>query len=95
MKPMPLIATTAVLCFVGWFAFGKGGLWEMHRLRQRQERQTQKLAELEARRDYLKQRLADLKANDPQALEQAARDFGLVAPGETIYEIKVEPDKKK
>jgi cell division protein FtsB len=91
---MPLILIASVLCFGGWFALGSGGLWDMYSLRQRYQRQQKQISELKARRDYLQQRLASLKDKDELALEQAARDFGLVAKGETVYEIKVEPEKK-
>jgi len=94
LRPMPLIVLAAVLCFSGWFVIGSGGLWDCHHLRERQAWQRQQIAELTARRDYVKQQLADLKKKDERALEQAARDFGLVAPGETVYEFKIEPAPK-
>jgi cell division protein FtsB len=94
LRPLPLIMVAGTLCFVGWYVLGSGGVWDAYSLKQRYVRQQQQIAELKSRRDYLQQRLDDVKKKDELALEQSARDFGLVAPGETIYEIKVDSASK-
>jgi cell division protein FtsB len=88
---MPLILTAGLLCLTGWFVLGMGGLWDIYQLRQRFNRQQTHIAELRARKEWLQVQLADLKEKKDLALESAARGYGLVAPGETVYEIKVEP----
>ncbi len=93
VRPMPLILIAGFLCLSGWFAFGSGGLWDSYSLRQRYARQQAHITELQARKEWLKTRLADLKDKKELALEHAARDYGLVAPGETVYEIKVDSTK--
>ena len=93
LRPVPLLIIAGVLCFSGWFVFGTGGLWDSYQLRERYLRQQAEIADLQAKKEWLAKQLADLKANDELALEQAARNYGLVASEETIYEIKVEPAK--
>lgn len=83
----------AFLGFAGWFVFGKGGLWETYRLRRQWQLQAAQALELEAMRDSLNAYLAALQAGDPLALERAAREHGLVAPNETIYEVKIDTTK--
>ncbi len=94
LRPLPIISVAGFLCFGGWFVFGSGGLLDSYHLRQRYERQQAHIAELKEREAWLRAQLADLKDRKELALEQAARDYGLVAPGETVYEIKVEPAPK-
>lgn len=66
-------------------------MWDCYQLRKRYERQQAQIAELKARKEWLQVQLAELKDKKELALESVARDYGLVAPGETVYEIKVEP----
>ena len=95
LRPMPIISTAGLLCFGGWFVFGSGGVWDSYDLRKRYERQQAHIAELKEREVWLRAQLADLKDQKELALEQAARAYGLVAPGETVYEIKVDPAPQK
>lgn len=94
LRPMPLMLIASVLCFSGWFVLGGGGVWDSYQLRCRYERQQKQISELQSKRDWLQQRLGSLKRKDELALEHAARNFGLVAPGETIYEIKIDSTTK-
>lgn len=94
VRPMPLIILAGALCFGGWYVLGSGGVWDSYSLRQRYVRQQEQISELKAKRDYMQKKLDALRNKDDLAYEQAARDFGLVAKGETIYQIKVDSTRK-
>ncbi len=78
-----------------WFVFGKSGVWASHELRQQKIAQMKEIYRLEEQKRVLQQYLNSLKAGDELALERAARDRGFVAPGETLYDIRIEPDTTK
>lgn len=78
----------------GVFLFGGNGLWRSLTLARR-------IRDLEARVDSLarvneqmKQRLQKLTEGDLRTLEEEARSHGLVKPGERVYLLRSESDKK-
>jgi len=88
----------AALCTViagTWFVFGKTGVWASHRLRVQKQAQLAEIEQLEEHKQALQKYLAALRAGDELALEKAARDRGFVAPNETIYSIRIEPDTSR
>ncbi|MCX6601034.1 MAG: septum formation initiator family protein [bacterium] len=93
LRPLPILAILAGLLFTPWFVFGRTGVWDSGRLQAKKRAQTEKIRLLEAKKQRLESCLAALKKGDEQALERAAREQDFVGPGETIYEIRVEPSK--
>ena len=93
LRPIPILAILAGLLFTPWFVFGRSGVWDSWRLQKKECAQTEKIRLLEVRKQRLESCLAALKKGDEQALERAAREQDFVGPGETIYEIRVEPSK--
>jgi cell division protein FtsB len=95
-SPVPVAMGVALLVFAAWFVFGEAGLWNRHQFRQQRDKQAEEIEFLEAQKKQLTTQLTALKAKDELALETAARNLGLVAQDETIYEIKVaKPDSGK
>ena len=95
LRPVPITLTLAVLAFATWFVFGQFGLYHRHKLRTQWAQQETRIDFLEAHKQKLQQDLDALKAKDETALQTAARDFGLVAQDETIYELKVVKGEEK
>ena len=93
LRPIPILATVSFAVVLSWYAFGKDGLWHSYQLRKTRSAQAEQLHQLELRKKQLSEYLAALKAGDEVALERAARDLKLAAPGETVYDIQVEPKK--
>jgi cell division protein FtsB len=89
LRPLPIIGMVGILSFVSWFMFGNAGVWSSHKLRKQKLAQAAEIRQLEAAKHQLEAYYAALKAQDVAALERAARERGLVAAGETIYEIQV------
>jgi cell division protein FtsB len=90
LKPGPIVLACAALAVVGWFVYGRDGLWERHKLMQRYDLQAEQIVGLKQQKAELEQYLAALAAKQPAAMEKAARKYHMVAPGEMIYEVKVE-----
>ena len=93
LKPGPIVLSCATLAFAAWFTFGRDGLWARHQLALRYDLQAQQLAELQREKADLERYLADLTAHNSAAMEQAARNYHMVAPGELIYEVKLDPPR--
>ena len=93
LRPLPILAILAGLLFTPWFVFGRSGVWDSGRLQTKKRAQTENIRLLEAKKQRLEGYLAALKKGDERALERAAREQDFVGPGETIYEIRVEPPK--
>jgi cell division protein FtsB len=94
LRPLPIVTMAGTLTFCAWFAFGPGGLWDNYQLQKQKRDQAAQIRLLEDRRQMLQKYLDDLRAGDELAMERAAREHGLVGPGETIYNIQVEPNHK-
>jgi len=94
LRPVPILSIVAVLAVGSWFALGEEGLWVSYKLRQTRAQQAAQIRQLEARKKELADYLTALKAGDEVALERAARSLKLAAPNETIYDIKVEAQKR-
>jgi cell division protein FtsB len=93
-RPFLVLLILGSLGFVAWFGFGPEGLWDSYRLEKQKLAQADQIRKLEAEKQQLATYLNALKANDDVALERAARDRGFVGPGEVIYDIKVDPDRR-
>jgi cell division protein FtsB len=93
-RPLLILLILGSLGFVAWFSIGPDGLWDSYRLQKQKLAQADQIRKLETEKQQLATYLAALKANDDVALERAARQRGFVAPGETIYDIKVDPDRR-
>lgn len=65
----------------------EAGILQVHKLQQQHEELTVEARALEARRDFLSQRIELLEVRDPQTLESIAREKNLVYPGDTVYRI--------
>ncbi|MDD5087300.1 MAG: septum formation initiator family protein [bacterium] len=92
-RPLSIVAV-CFLAFSGWFTFGKAGLWDARELRSERHAQQDEIQLLEQRKLALQNYLTSLRAGDELAFERAARARGFVGPGETIYKIRIEPEKK-
>jgi cell division protein FtsB len=92
---LPLILGGSVLFLAGasWFVFSDGGLyqgWDLQKRKAEQDREVQRLTE---QKEELLAYLNALKAGDELALQRAAREKGLLAPDETVYNVKVDVTK--
>ncbi len=92
LRPLPIIGILGTLAFAGWYSFGVSGVWSSYKLRQQKQTQAARIRQLELQKQQLVAYYAALKTQDVAAYERAAREHGLVAPGETIYEIKIEAE---
>jgi cell division protein FtsB len=90
LRPLPIVAVVFAIALAAWFVLGQDGLWNSWKVRRNLRAQAAQIAELEAKKLELQKYLASLKAGDDLALERAAREHGLVASNETIYEVKVD-----
>ncbi|MBI5060107.1 septum formation initiator family protein [candidate division KSB1 bacterium] len=90
LKPGPIVVASGLIAFAAWFVYGRDGLWERHKLAVRYELQAAQIAGLQQEKVELERYLSDLTAKEPAAMEQAARNYHMVAPGELIYEVKVQ-----
>jgi cell division protein FtsB len=81
---------TGFALFAVWFVFGKNGLRETYRLKRQYEAQAAEIERLEETKQQLAEYLKALVERDELALETAARYYGLVAPDEIIYDIKID-----
>ncbi len=84
-----LAAGAAVIGYAVIFVFGDSGIWDYHQLTELYDARAEQIAELEREKVSLKAYLTALNDKDEAALERAAREIGLVGPGERIYEIQV------
>jgi cell division protein FtsB len=90
LKPIPLLATAVILGGAAWFVIGPNGIWDACRLRKEKWAQRDQIARLEAQKQSLQTYYTALKSGDDVALERAAREHGLVAANEFIYEVKID-----
>ncbi len=93
-RPKIIIGSTLAVLASVWFVFGEAGIWDSHKMSNQFEVQAEQIAQLEAEKKHLEGYLEALKKGDETALENAARDYSLVAPGERIYEIQVTESAK-
>ena len=84
-----------ILLVLGLFLFGGDGIWSSLVT-------SRKIAKLEARIDSLEnlnrlmsERIEGLKKLDPQVLEEEARGHGLIKPGEKVYVMQPEKERRK
>jgi cell division protein FtsB len=94
MRPLPIAIVLAVIGGGSLFTFGDGGVWDSCKLRKTSYAQAEQIRQLEAQKKQLADYLTALKSGDEVALERAARELKLAASNETIYDIKVEPQKR-
>jgi cell division protein FtsB len=94
LRPLPILGVLLTLAVAAWYVFGPAGVLSSYRLYQQKQAQAAHIRQLEAKRQELSDYYAALKAQDVAALERAAREHGLVAPGEMIYEIKIDEPKR-
>lgn len=95
LRPLPIIVIVAVLGYCGWFSFGSGGLYESYKLERRKNAHSEEISRLEQRKQRLAEYLAALRSGNDLAMERAARERGLVASNEVIYDIRVAPQPEK
>lgn len=89
LRPVPIVLTVALLVFAVWFVYGENGIHQRSKLTDQWVDQNGKIQFLKDQKKELEHTLAALREKDEKALEAAARDYGLVAPDEKIYEIKL------
>jgi len=65
----------------------EAGALQVHALEQQHNRLTAEARALEARRDFLSQRIELLEVQDLQTLEAVAREKNMIHPGDTVYRI--------
>ncbi len=70
----------------------EAGLLQVRELKQQHSELTTEARALEARREFLTERLALLEQGDPHTLEEVAREKNLIYPGDTVYRIHYSPD---
>jgi cell division protein FtsB len=93
LKPIPIAATLLLLAGGTWFVLGPNGMWDAYRLRKEKWAQRDQIARLEAQKEKLQKYYGALKTGDEFALERAAREHGLVASNEFIYDVKIDSTK--
>jgi cell division protein FtsB len=93
LRPILMLLIVGGVGFSTWFVFGNGGLWSSYHLRSEKLAQAEKIRQLELKEKKLAEYLSALRAGNELAMERAARDHGLVATNETIYDIKVDAAK--
>jgi cell division protein FtsB len=76
------------LAMATYVVFDREAGWlQVHALEQQHNRLTAEARALEARRDFLSQRIELLEVRDPQTLEAVAREKNMIYPGDTVYRI--------
>jgi cell division protein FtsB len=93
-KIVVLAVACVLLILIVTALFGKKGVMELRRSRRTLAAHTERIRELEARRDRLEAEIRRLES-DPRAVEKAAREkLGLAAPGEKVIVDPALPVKK-
>jgi len=76
------------------FLFGGKGLWETGVLRHRVSDLEAGIDSLQRVNELMRKKLEALKSLSPQAIEEEARGLGMVKPGEKVYLLKPESQRK-
>jgi cell division protein FtsB len=91
LRPLPIAVTLAVMVYAVWFVAGNNGLYQRSKTHEVWLKQAEEIRFREAQQKKLEEKVAALRDKDDAAMEAAAREHGLVAPDENIYEYKL-PD---
>ncbi len=76
------------------FLFGGDGLWSSLILSGRVTQLEARIDSLESINRQMQRRIEGLKARDPEILEEEARSHGMIKPGEKVYIMHPESDRK-
>lgn len=85
------IAGAGTLAFGLWYYFGDGGVRDANVLRATYSEQQSVISERELQKQELATYLAAVQRGDEQALELAARRYGLVGENEFLWKVVPEP----
>ncbi|MBS1262345.1 MAG: hypothetical protein MAG453_01690 [Calditrichaeota bacterium] len=69
----------------------EAGLLQVLRMKQRHHELSTEARALEARKQFLIERLARLEAGDQQTIEAVARDKNMIRPGDIVYRVHFRP----
>lgn len=86
------IAATATLAFGLWYYFGDGGVRDTNALRATYAQQQVAISERELQKQELATYLAAVQRGDEQAMELAARRYGLVGENEFLWKVITVPE---
>lgn len=83
--PIRLTVLILSIAVVGWSIFGDDGIAESWELRKAVIAAQQRSDSLREESSLLKERISALRRNDKFASEFAAREIGMIKPGERVY----------